>query len=109
MGIDIDKNIKNFIRGKLNLDLIQESKINIQNVLRARLWLGAVILGTHSGILSYRKFGGTELDLVHGNLKNNWKEVLYLETAQEVIKILKNNRESDSKHNRRWIERVFVK
>lgn len=88
-----------------------ESNKSLYEILKARLWLGAVTLGTHSSILSYAKFGGTEEGLIEGELKGEWGEILYLETPEKVIEILKNNKDSgpDSNQNQSWVKKSFEK
>ncbi len=98
-------------REELMLNSETLSGLPLTQLLRARLWLGAVTLGTHAAILTYNRFGGTEHSLLNGNLRDNWSEINYLETPEEAIQILKENKESasDVNENMKWIKRSIEK
>lgn len=90
---------------------IKVSETSLEEVFnKAPLWLGAVILGTHSGIMSYNKFGGPELDLINGKeWQEKWSEINYLEGLSDVLEIMQKNSKQDAPHNIDWIKKSLQK
>lgn len=100
-----------FQRKKVKLNAFEEGKVDLQEVLKARLWLGAVTLGTHAGIMYSSQFGGTEHDLMAGELKELWGDVLYLETPEEALGLLQKHKDgvADMEENKNWVKKSLEK
>lgn len=85
------------------------SNIELREVSNAKAWLGAVLLGVHANILSFQKFGGVECELMQQPCWNNcWKEVRFLETNDEVLKIQEQFEKEDSQHNLMWARKSIT-
>lgn len=80
-----------YCEGKsFSLDMAEESNIEILEVVKAKLWLGAMLLGSQANILSYQKFGGLESELMYGPFwEACWRERRFLETDKEILDIQK--------------------
>ena len=63
-NLEITQNDFNKIQNsKIFLDEMQESGVFFSQILDAKPWLFAAIIGIHANILSYRKYGDLEHDL----------------------------------------------
>lgn len=104
--IEDEEQKKDFIKiigNKIYLNISDKSGFSYEQILNAKLWLAAPIFGAHSNILHYREFGGLETELqYHVDWKNRWGEVRYLESQEEAIQILKNNKNEDGNHSIKW-------
>jgi hypothetical protein len=85
------------------------SDVALTEVSRAKTWLGAVLLGVHANILSFQRFGGVECELMQQPCWNNyWKEVRFLETNDEVLKIQEKFEKEDNQHNLAWAKKSIT-
>jgi len=90
------------------LNMNESSDVKIVETLKAHPWLGAVLLGTHAGLLSYKKYGGLETELENSpSWKEYWQTKKYLETNDEVLDIQKKHegKGKDSAQNEEWAKR----
>lgn len=85
------------------------STTTIKDLFKLEPWLAASILSTHTGILFYPNFGGTEHELEHNEpWKNCWSNIGYLE-GPEHYELLKSAAKLEHEHNKKWIQSSLSK
>jgi len=86
------------------LNVTESSNVKLQEVLEAKSWLAALLLGAHANLLSYQKFGGLDAEVVYDKFWNiHWRSQKFLEDSTEVVTIQQHYERSNSDDNQNII------